>query len=203
MADVRVQAGVATATATAHGTAIAIRVQAGVAAATATAYGARAITEAVAVVADTIEQAKASLADVQVLHSVLTAAVREGVEAGVAATRIEQQAPMFGAVGRWLQANQGLLTLLSLVVGIAALVGTVVQVVQDAPDQPAKDPTSQVQVDRGALTQTTEDALREQGVEITPSVVPPSTEAEQVESTPPTTATQPKPSDLPHKSDES
>ena len=169
VADARAQAGVAAATASAYGSAVTIRAQAGYAAATATAYGALAISAAVAVVADTIEQTGATTADVQAFADVIAAAVRDGVSAGIAAARIEQQAPMFGAVGRWLQANQGLLALLALV---ASIVYGQIQVTQDAQDQPANEQTSQVQVDRGDLASTTEKCLREQGVEITPPPAP-------------------------------
>ena len=186
VADVRAQAGVAAATASAYGSAVTIRAQAGVAAAPATAYGALAISAAVAVVADTIEMTGATTADVRAFADVIAAAVRDGVSEAVAAARIEQQAPMFGAVGRWLQANQGLIALLGLVVALASLGVGIVQILQD---QPVKEPTSQVQVDRGDLTSETEKCLREQGVEITPltapSTEPPSTEPPSTE--PPST----------------
>jgi hypothetical protein len=58
-------------------------------------------------VVDAVERANATAADVQGLVDVLAAAARDRLSTDEAAARIEQQAPMFGSLRRWLQATRG------------------------------------------------------------------------------------------------
>jgi hypothetical protein len=62
----------------------------------------------VGAVADAIETSGASAADLQALHAVLRAAVQEGISAGLAAQRINEQTSIFPTLERFLQANAGL-----------------------------------------------------------------------------------------------
>jgi hypothetical protein len=199
VADVRVQAGVATAVGTAHGAAVSIRAQAGVAAAALTAQATLSVGGAVAAVVDTIQQARPTVVDIQAFADVIAKAVREGLSAEVTAARIEQQAPMFGPVGRWLHANQGLLALLAFV---ATVVVGIVQIGQEADKEPATEqPPAQV-VDPGTVQRTVEDGLREHGVRLTPPAGPLPTagtgETASAPASPP-----PTPPELPHEPAES
>jgi hypothetical protein len=110
------------------------------------------------VVADAIETSRATAVDLRALREVIRSAVEEGVSADVAAQRIEQQTPMFGAVGRWLNANQGLFAVLALVV---ALLGPS----QPNEQQPVPPPSATAPVapsDRAELARRAEEQLREQ-----------------------------------------
>lgn len=111
-------------------------------------------------VADAVDTSGASAVDLTTLAALLQEAVREGVSAGLAAQRVDEQTPMFGGVGRFLNANQGLLTLVALIVGVLALLND--RVSADPPDPP---PSVTVQVersDRAEVERIVEQRLREQ-----------------------------------------
>jgi hypothetical protein len=98
--------------------------------------------------------------DLNTLAAMLRQAVTEGVSAGLAAPRVDEQTPMFGAVGRFLNANPGLLALVALIVAVAAFM-------QDraANEQPDPPPAITVQVqppDRAEVERIVEEHLREQ-----------------------------------------
>lgn len=141
MADVRAVAGTAYGIGTAHAAVAVVR-------------------STVDAVADTVDTSGASVDDLQALAAVLREAVREGVTAGLAAQRVDKQTPMFGAIGSFLNANQGLLTLVALIVSILAL--TQDRVANEQPDPP---PSVTVQVeppDRAEVARIVEERLREQ-----------------------------------------
>lgn len=111
-------------------------------------------------VADAVDTSDATTVDLNVLAVLLRDAVREGVSAGLAAQRVDEQAPMFGSVGRFLNANEGLLALVALVIAVLALVQD-----RQANEQPEPPPAVTVQVqpqDRTEIERIVEQRLREQ-----------------------------------------
>lgn len=115
---------------------------------------------AVDVVVDAIEVANATGADVQTFADLVRDAVREGVSDGIAAARIEQQAPMFGRVGRFLQANQGLLTLLGIVATVCSIYLQIEQ--KDGPGDAQPDRPAHVEpLDRAEVERIVEEWLRD------------------------------------------
>lgn len=95
-------------------------------------------------VTEAVETSGVTTADLSALHAVLRQAIADGVSDVVAAQRVEEQAPMFGALGRFLKANQGLLALVALVVTVIALLNDV----SSADDQAESTPQVSVPVER-------------------------------------------------------
>lgn len=113
------------------------------------------------VIVDAIEEASATVADVQRLADVLRTAVLEGVSEGVAAARIEQQAPMFGRVGRWMNANPGLIGVLAIVISVVV---ACLQAQADRQPQPGPVPDVPARselLDRGEVERLAEERMRE------------------------------------------
>src|SRR5690349_19934708 len=109
MSDVRAVAG------TAHTGLGALSATASVRAVAGTAYASLGGLSAVVGIRSTIDAVAevvgtpgASVVDLNTLAAVLRQAVAAGVSAGLAAQRVDDQTPMFGAVGRFLNANPGL-----------------------------------------------------------------------------------------------
>lgn len=131
--------------------------RAGGAAAIGTASGALAVVRStVDAVVDAVDTSGASVVDLTTLAELLQQAVREGVSAGLAVQRVDEQTPMFGAVGRFLNANPGLLALIALVVAV-----------QDRAANEQADPPPSVTVqiepcDRAEVECIVEERLREQ-----------------------------------------
>lgn len=119
-----------------------------------------AVVTTVQAVADMVDTSGATAVDLNALAALLRDAVREGVSAGLAAQRVDEQAPMFGSVGRFLSANEGLLALVSLIVAVLALVQD-----HQANERPDPPPAVTVQVqppDRAEIERIVEERLREQ-----------------------------------------
>lgn len=111
--------------------------------------------------ADAVDNSGASVADLNALAAVLREAVREGVSVGLAAQRVDAQTPMFGAVGHFLNANQGLLALIALVITVLSLM----QQDRAADEQYDPPPNVTVQIephDRAEVARIVEECLQEQ-----------------------------------------
>lgn len=139
------------------------RALAGVASASATAYGALSVTQTVRAVTEAIHSPDVTVADLQALAAVLTDVIR-------AATSTEQ-APMFGPVGRFLNANTGLVTLVAtLLTLLVTLLGVLQDRVNNARVNPPPTVTVQIQPpDPAEVDRLVDERLREPNMPIEPS----------------------------------
>ncbi|MGD9991036.1 hypothetical protein [Pseudonocardia sp.] len=158
--DTRAQAGIAAGAAAAHGTAAAVKVVAGAAHASLGRLGPRvnswprldSLTEA-------IENANATANDVRALANLLRHAVEHGIAPSEAAAHIRHQQPVFGQVGVWLNSNQGLLTLVAVIVAVLALLND-----RAMNAEPAESPSINITIDttdRQEIERLVEEKLRE------------------------------------------
>ncbi len=163
--DVRAQAGVASVAVGAHSAATSVRAQAGAALVGLTAHARSTVVRTtVHAVADAIHPTGATTADLQILAALLNEAIRTASPAERVVKEIEQQMPLFGSFGRLLQANQGLIALIALVV-------TVMTYSQDRANNARVGPPLSVTVhidppDRTEVERIVEEKLREQHVPV-------------------------------------
>jgi hypothetical protein len=157
--DVRAQAGVAAVAATAHGATVTLRSLAGIASAAMTGHATLTVSATVQAVAEAIHPPSVTLADLQALVVLLNDAVRAAVPTEEVAQQVEQQAPLFGPVGQFIRANDGLIALIALVAAVMAFL-------QDRANNARVEPPPSVTVhielpDRAEVERIVEEKLRE------------------------------------------
>ncbi len=162
--DVRAQVGDAAAAATAQGATVSLRSLAGVASVAMTGHATLTVSATVQAVAEAIHPPSVTLADLQALAALLNDAVRTAASAEQVAQQVEQQAPLFGPVGQFIRANEGLIALIALVVAVMAFL-------QDRTNNVRVEPPPSVTVqielpDRTEVERIVEEKLREADVSV-------------------------------------
>lgn len=111
-------------------------------------------------VVDAIDLRSVTSADLEAFAAILAEAVRSAIPADQVADQVDEQAPMFGAVGLFLRANQGLIGIIALVIAALALLHAVQPAarVDPPPAAPAQVGPSQ----RAEIERIVEERLREQ-----------------------------------------
>lgn len=136
-----------------------VRAVAGVVGVALTAYATLTVRATVEVVAEAIHSPGATLADLQTLAALLNEGIQSASPAELVAGQVEAQVPLFGPVGRFIRANEGLIALITLVV-------TVIACLQDRVNNSRGEPPPSVTVqieppDRAEVRRIVEETLRE------------------------------------------
>jgi hypothetical protein len=117
------------------------------------------VTATVQAVANAVDTSRATAADLQTLAEILRDAVREGVSAGLAAQRVDERTPMFGALGQFLRANEGLIALVALIVAVLTFLQD--RAANEKPDPPPSVTVLVKPPDRAEVERIVEERLDE------------------------------------------